>query len=181
MSEYKNPDYSPPRSEDEPIQRYQKGERYFGETELDKETIDFREACLEDIIFTPRSFLTADFRNAKLMGADFSDCNLKTCDFRGADLRNARFNGAAIDATQFTGANFHGADFSGATCYGIVLDRGEYQYPTPDPVNMVVRTKEGGGLECTYGPEPLRSSPGPGAGSGWPSPALLRPAAVGSP
>src|SRR5262249_12523781 len=73
MSEYKNPDYSPPRSEDELIQRYQKGERYFGETELDKETIDFREACLEDIIFTPRSFLTADFRNAKLMGADFSD------------------------------------------------------------------------------------------------------------
>ena len=100
MSEYKNPDYSPPRSEDELIQRYQKGERYFGETELDKETIDFREACLEDIIFTPRSFLTADFRNAKLMGADFSDCNLKTCDFRGADLRNARFNGAAIDATR---------------------------------------------------------------------------------
>lgn len=125
MSKYVNPEYFPPDSKGELIERYQNGERYFGETELDRETIDFREACLEDIVFAPRSFLTADFRDAKLMRADFSRCNLKTCDFRGADLRDARFNEAAIDAAQFTGANLQGTDFSGASCYGIVLDRGE--------------------------------------------------------
>src|SRR6266545_839464 len=107
MSESTRSNYRPPQSGDELINRFRNGERYFGETDLD-ETLDFRDACLEGIVFAPHSFLVADFRNAKKRGADFSDCNIKTCDFRKADLEGARFRNTAIDGTQFGGAELSG-------------------------------------------------------------------------
>lgn len=121
----KPPDYKPPQNADELLQRYQHGERYFGESELDQETCDFREAILENIVFSPHSFIDADFRNAKLKGADFSNCNVKCCNFRAADLRVANFKDAAIDAAEFEGADLEGADFTGASAYGIYLKAGE--------------------------------------------------------
>ena len=117
--------YHSPKNVTELLQRYQNGERYFGETELDHEELNFQKLSLAGIIFAPRSFLVADFRHANLQGADFSNCNIKTCDFRGANLENACFKNAALEATQFTGANLRNADFTGASCFNKVLASGE--------------------------------------------------------
>ena len=121
MNEAEKTTYQAPRSMAELLQRYQNGERYFGESDLDQEVLNFQGLSLEGIIFAPHSFLFADFRNANLQEADFSDCNIKTCDFRGANLENARFRNAALEATEFSGANLKNTDFTGASCYNKIF------------------------------------------------------------
>jgi uncharacterized protein YjbI with pentapeptide repeats len=125
MTEAEKTNYQAPQTAAELLQRYQNGERYFGETELDQKELKFCNLSLAGIIFAPRSFLVADFRQANLQGADFSDCNIKTCDFRGANLENARFRNAALEATQFSEANLKNADFTGASCFSTVLTADE--------------------------------------------------------
>ena len=125
MSEQKKTIYQPPHSAEELIRRYQSGERYFGETALDEDPVDFSNLVLAGIVFAPHTFLFADFRNANLKNADFSNCNLKTCDFRGSDLENASFRNALLEATEFNGANLANTDFTGASCYSRVLKSGE--------------------------------------------------------
>lgn len=110
-------DYVPPRSADELMQRYQNGERYFAEAELDAAVYDLRGVTLQGADFS-RSYIVADFREADLRGVSFERANVKTCDFRGADLRNANFSGAALESTEFDGAKLEGVDFSGASAYG---------------------------------------------------------------
>ncbi len=117
-------DYLPPQNADEVTRRYQSGERYFGHSELDEVTGDFRGADLADADFGD-SFIVADFREAVLTSADFSHCNLKTCDFRGADLRGAIFRGSALEGTEFAGAILEGAEFEGAGMYGVSMKAGD--------------------------------------------------------
>ncbi len=107
------------------LERYRNGERYFGEGDFDDEVLVLANTCLEDIVFSPRSFLFADFSNSNLRNANFSECNIKTCDFRNANLENANFRNALLEATQFKGANLTNADFTGASCYSRVLAVGE--------------------------------------------------------
>ena len=115
---------SVPQSADELIRRYQSGERYFGQCELEEPICDFRGVDLSEADFRG-SFLVADFREANLRSTNFTGCNVKTCDFRGADLRNAIFREAALEATEFAGANLAGADFEGAGCYSYRMNIGE--------------------------------------------------------
>ena len=116
--------YRPPFTVEELLQRYRNGERHFVGTELDDCAYDLQNAVLVGVDFS-RSYLTVDFRGAKLSGANFSHANVKTSDFRNADLRGAIFNGAALEETNFEGANLEGATFAGATCYSYMLKEEE--------------------------------------------------------
>ena len=112
-SKTKPKDYKPPQSVDELLKRYTYGERFFGETELDKVVYDFRNAKLRAVNFSG-SWLSADFRGADLRDADFSRANVKACDFRGANLSGANFKKAFLDFADFGGANLEGTSFGGA-------------------------------------------------------------------
>jgi len=116
--------YRPPRTAEELIRRYEKGERSFVKTELDDGDYDLRNAVLEGADFS-RSSLTVDFQGANLKEANFSYANVKTSDFRNADLSGAVFNGAALEATNFEGAKLEGTNFAGAHCYSYTLKEGE--------------------------------------------------------
>ena len=117
-------DYLPPQSLGEVVSRYRNSERYFGHSELDEATNDFRGVDLSGADFS-HSFIVADFREALLTFANFSHCNVKTCDFRGADLRGAIFREACLEGTEFAEAILDGADFEGAGMYGVRMKPGE--------------------------------------------------------
>ncbi len=117
-------DYLPPQNAGEVISRYKNGERYFGHSELDEVTCDFRGVDLSGTDFS-HSFIVADFREAILTSVNFSHCNVKTCDFRGADLRGANFRDAALEGTEFAGAILEGAEFEGAVMYGGSMKLGD--------------------------------------------------------
>jgi uncharacterized protein YjbI with pentapeptide repeats len=116
--------YQPPKSVEELLLRYSKGERYFAELELDNATYDFQNATLEGADFS-RSFITADFRGANLKRTAFTSANIKTCDFRNTDLEGADLSGAALESTEFAGANLQGARFVGATIYNHTMKENE--------------------------------------------------------
>ena len=116
--------YQPPQSAEDLLLRYSEGERYFAELELDDATYDFQNVILEGADFS-RSFITADFRGAKLKRAAFRSANIKTCDFRNADLAGADFSGALLEGTEFEGANLQGARFEGASCFSYTMKENE--------------------------------------------------------
>ena len=110
--------------EAELLEQHAAGVRTFANTDLDDRSYDFVNAVLIGADFTG-SFITADFRGAKLCGAVFANCNVKTSDFRGADLSNASFRQSAIDGADFSGAILDGTDFEGASNQGHVYGPGE--------------------------------------------------------
>ena len=116
--------YVPPQSVEEVLSRYRRGERYFGQCELEEPVCDFRGVNLAEVDFS-HSFMVADFRGATLKSANFTNCNVKTCDFRGSDLQGATFRGAALEGTQFGDAILTGVDFEGAGFFGDTLGAGE--------------------------------------------------------
>ncbi|HVS36330.1 MAG TPA: pentapeptide repeat-containing protein [Gemmataceae bacterium] len=107
------------------LDRYQRGERDFAESDLDTDTAnDLRGACLDGIDLS-RSYVVASFRGARLRGAVFRGANVKTCDFSGADLTGADFCEAALCATTFAGAQMQDAQFGGAFYHSYRLQPGE--------------------------------------------------------
>jgi len=115
----------PPRSFHELIERYRQGERNFADSELDADSNnDLSGICLDGADLS-RSYIAANFRNARLRGVRFKDANLKTCDFSEADLRAADFRGAALCSTSFHLAKLEGADFTGAFVHSHVFKTGE--------------------------------------------------------
>jgi uncharacterized protein YjbI with pentapeptide repeats len=88
-------------------------------------TIDckFRKADLSEADLDLSTFISADFRGAKLVGTklekcDFTGANLAGADLSRADLRNAKFTGANLSKAKFKNAILSGANFKGATIDG---------------------------------------------------------------
>jgi hypothetical protein len=77
------PDYVPPSSSAELIDRYSRGERYF---------------------------YLAECESADLSGLDLSGAHLGTCDFRGANLAGANLSGSFLGHARLFGANLQGAN-----------------------------------------------------------------------
>jgi uncharacterized protein YjbI with pentapeptide repeats len=115
----------PPTSFLELVERYQGGERYFAEAELDTDPNNDMSNARLDGADLSRSFVIASFRGASLQGTCFREANVITCDFCGADLRGADFRGAALCASSFGGAKMEGARFDGAYFHSHILESGE--------------------------------------------------------
>ena len=69
-------DYVPPQSVGEVPNRHRRGERYFGQSELEEPICDFRDVNLAEVDFSG-SFIVADFRGATLRASNFTNCNIK--------------------------------------------------------------------------------------------------------
>jgi uncharacterized protein YjbI with pentapeptide repeats len=97
------------------LERYQKGQRYF--TDLDLENESFDDQYLQDIVFE-NCFLYSSFRRANLRNAKFINGNIKTCDFREADLTNAHFENLSVEGSQFARAKVDGIYFDNNWAHG---------------------------------------------------------------
>jgi uncharacterized protein YjbI with pentapeptide repeats len=106
------------------LNRYQSGERYFSDVEMENES--FEGANLEGVSFE-RCFLYSNFRGAKLRSAKFINGNVKTCDFRDADLTNAHFENVSIESAAFKGANVEGVYFNHNWAYGQEVNQKEFE------------------------------------------------------
>ncbi|MBL8793633.1 MAG: pentapeptide repeat-containing protein [Planctomycetia bacterium] len=112
--------YQPPRTVEELLARYAKGERYFAEADLPDGAV-LSGANLEGANLQEAWLSDADFRGANLRTVDFSNSNLKCANFQGADLDGASFQGASIESADFQNTNWLSASFAGATAYGYTL------------------------------------------------------------
>jgi uncharacterized protein YjbI with pentapeptide repeats len=105
-----HPDYQPPRSADELVQRYNAGERYFRDVDI-PDGSDLRKSTLAGATFDHGWLSDIDFRGANLRQVSFLHCNVKCSDFREADLEGAIFTGSLVEATYFEDANLTGVSF----------------------------------------------------------------------
>ncbi len=106
------------------LKRYQNGERYF--CDIDMENESFEGATLQGVTFE-RSFLYADFRGANLKNSKFINGNIKCCDFRDADLTNAHFENVAIESSAFKGAVVEGIYFDRNWCFGQEVSQKDFE------------------------------------------------------
>lgn len=83
------------------LEKYQNGQRYFADYDLDNENFD--DQNLADIIFE-HCFIASSFKRANLTNAKFIHSNIKTSDFSYADLSHAHFEHLEVDGANFTGA-----------------------------------------------------------------------------
>jgi len=106
------------------LERYQNGERYF--CDIDMENESFKWATLEGVTFE-RCFLYSDFRGANLRNAKFINGNVKCCDFRDADLTNAYFENVSIESTAFKGAKVDGIYFNHNWAYSQEVNQKDFE------------------------------------------------------
>lgn len=126
------PDYKPPTSSEELLERYARGERRFDGAMLKNASLtmdclagasfadaDLRNAVLNGAILCGLNLSRARLDSAQLSGVDLADAVLAEADLAWADLRGANLRGAALTAahlasTDFGGARLAGADLTGA-------------------------------------------------------------------
>jgi uncharacterized protein YjbI with pentapeptide repeats len=118
------PNYQPPMSVEELLQRYASGERYFARFEL-PDGANLSGVNLEGSSLEHAMLFDVDFSRSNLRGVSFCEGNIKCGDFRGADLEGAKFEGAAVESIMLDRANLNGVTFRGATCYGYTLKDGQ--------------------------------------------------------
>ena len=118
------PNYKPPETVQELLERYAAGERYFAETDL-PDGSDLVGAILDGAYLERSSFHSAHFSNANLKGVSFRDSSIKCADFRQADLEGANFRGAGVESIDLEGANLTGVSFAGSFSYGYELKDGD--------------------------------------------------------
>ena len=120
----KPPDYRPPETVQELLERYGAGERYFAETDL-PDGSDLNGAILEGAYLEFSWFHSVNFSRANLKGVSFGNCNVKCANFSQANLEGANFRGAAVESINLEGANLTGASFAGSFAYGYELKDGD--------------------------------------------------------
>jgi hypothetical protein len=141
--------YQPPKTANELVSRYQKGERSFPGTTLGDECIDrslpgvdlrnstlrivfsdvdLTESCFRgaDLAFThfDAKLVKANFEGANLTWADFGSSNLTDSIFRGAELRHTHFEACVLDGCDFTGARLDHTDFLDVSLFSVCKSSG---------------------------------------------------------
>jgi hypothetical protein len=123
--------YRPPRTADELVERYAKGERRFPRTNLRDESIDadlpgidLNDSTLRGVMFGDIHLEGASFRradaafnifDANLEGADFHAADLSWSNFGWSNLTNANLHGANLRHAQFMSGRLEGCNFTRAS------------------------------------------------------------------
>ncbi len=105
------PDYRPPTSAEELLERYARGERFFARADIAPVHLSPRDW------YRPRPNLSG----AKLAGSHLADAVLTDVDLSSADLSAAQLTRAKLDRSDLTGAHLKAAHLRGASLSFAVL------------------------------------------------------------